>query len=753
MTESTVAGTGSSETAPTGGRLVRLIAWSARVGLVRTLAFSLICLAILAGIGTYFTFVNAGPGGPDPEVVLGFLYLDLSLLLLLGALVGQHLVGLWGRRRQGLAGSKLHMRLVVMFSLVAVTPTILVAIFSMVLFDFAMKSWFSERIATAVGASRAVASSYLEEHKRNIKGDALALARDLNSQASVLITDPTRFTTVLKLQMRIRNLNEIVVFDSRGRALARAGLALSFDREELLGEATRYLRNGNMVILGSDRDRLRVIVHLAAFRDAYVYVSRIVNQEILELVEQVRHASTEYQQLEGRRFDIQITFAMIFAIGALLMLFAAIWIGLYFANWFARPVSNLIAASQRVSEGDLSAEIVEDHIGGFQTLIRSFNKMTRQLRAQRDDLVAAHHEQETRRRFTEAVLGGVSSAVIGIDETGRIDLPNRAAGVLLGIEPSEMAGRQFADILPEMVPLLADARQRPSRRAEDQIVIQRGGRHLALLARIVAEWSEGRIAGFVVTFDDITDLQSAQRKAAWADVARRIAHEIKNPLTPIQLAAERLKRKFGDTVADESGTFESLIDMIQRQVGDIGRMVDEFSDFARMPDPVMAQADLSQLLREQTVLQQTAHPSIRYGVALPDAPLQVRCDARQIRQAVTNLLQNAIDSISLRQRDDPDAGWIGVNAEITDGWVTVSVADNGCGLPENGRHRLTEPYVTTREKGTGLGLAIVRKIMEDHSGEIRMSDRPGGGAVVSLEFPVLAESAGQGTYRSTELNG
>ncbi|MDA1307972.1 MAG: PAS domain-containing sensor histidine kinase [Proteobacteria bacterium] len=714
--------------------------WVQRVGLVRKAAYALTLLAIASGVGSYTTFANAGPAGPDPQVVLGLLYLNLSLLLVLVALVAHRLVNLWSQRRQGLAGSQLHGRLVMLFSVVAVTPTIVVAVFSVLLFDFGIRSWFSERIGTAVRGSQAVAEAYLEEHRRNILGDALAMASDLNRDSAILLSRPQRLGQVLRAQAAIRNLSEVVVFEGAGKVLARAGLSLTFDFEPFPEDAFRRARAGEVATLTSDVDRIRAIVRLEGFVDAYLYLGRYVEPEILAYIDRTKQAVAQYRELEGRRIDIQITFALIFAVVSLLLLFAAIWVGLNLATRLAGPVSDLIGAAEKVSAGDLSARVGEGELSELGTLSRAFNRMTRQLAAQRNDLIDAHRQEDTRRRFTEAVLGGVSAGVIGLDASGRINLPNRSAAHLLDIALADLADCRLEDIVPELSALLDQARKRPSRRAEGQVELSRGDRRITLLCRISAEMSDGEITGFVVTFDDISELQSAQRKAAWSDVARRIAHEIKNPLTPIQLSAERLKRKYLGQITKDADTFEALTETIVRQVEDIGRMVDAFSEFARMPAAVFQEANLATLLREQTALQDTAHPEIHFELTLPDRDIPLLCDARQVRQALTNLLQNAADSIESRaQQDDPAPGAIEISVTADQHHALIMICDNGRGLPVVDRHRLTEPYVTTRDKGTGLGLAIVRKIMEDHDGEIRILDRDGGGAMAILEFPMITE--------------
>ncbi len=431
-----------------------------------------------------------------------------------------------------------------------------------------------------------------------------------------------------------------------------------------------------------------------------------------------------------------------FALVALLLLLAASWVGLLLADRLARPISALISVAERVREGDLSIRVSPvGAVDELATLSRAFNRMTAQLESQRSDLIDANQQLDDRRRFTEAVLGGVSAGVIGLDPVGNVNLPNRSASRLLALNLDDAIGQPLQDLLPEFGPLIAEAQRRPWRENEDQIVVQGADdQRRTLLARIAAESAGGEVAGFVVTFDDVTELLSAQRKAAWADIARRIAHEIKNPLTPIQLSAERLKRKYLSQITNDPETFERMTETIVRQVGDIGRMVDEFSAFARMPTPVMQRESMGDLVSGAVDLQRAGRTDITFVMTPPPEPVLVTCDSRQIRQALTNLLQNAVDAIEGRRQDLGDAGaegWSGrveVTLERQGAQVSVAVSDNGRGLPETDRDRLTEPYVTTREKGTGLGLAIVKKIMEDHRGSVELRDRPGGGAVVSLLF-------------------
>ena len=459
-------------------------------------------------------------------------------------------------------------------------------------------------------------------------------------------------------------------------------------------------------------------------------------------------AVKEYAELEGKRGSLQVTFTLIFVVVALLLLMAAVWAGLLFATRLARPISALIAAAERVRAGDLQVRVQEAADEDELTLLsRAFNRMTSEIEGQRRELLQANHQMDQRRRFIETVLGGVSAGVLGLDAEGCINLPNLSAARLLGVDETDvLVGRPLAELSPEMAELLEKAPKRPGRPVQEQVQIRRPGRApLTLLVRIVAEVSGGEVRGYVMTFDDITELVSAQRKAAWADVARRIAHEIKNPLTPIQLSAERLRRKYLKEISSDTEVFTMCTDTIVRQVDDIRRMVDEFSAFARMPQPVMKPVNLNDLVRQAVFLQTSAHHGkVRFEVELPEGPLTVPCDSRQISQALTNLLQNAVDAIEGRP-PPPDGGelppgHVAARIVVAPDRVAMVVEDNGKGLPGEERHRLTEPYVTTRAKGTGLGLAIVKKIMEDHGGEITLEDREGGGARVSLIIP-LADPA------------
>jgi two-component system nitrogen regulation sensor histidine kinase NtrY len=720
----------------------RVRSWAGRIGLRRKIAYALAVAALASGIATYLALTGAPPFGPHPNVVLSLLNLDLVLLLALGALVAKRLVEVWAERRRGLAGARLQIRLVMLFSLIAVMPTIIVAVFSYLFFSFGVESWFSDRVRTAISESLAVAEAYLHEHQQAIRADVLAMANDLNRDGFKLALNPQHLSQVVSAQAALRGLTEAVIFDRSGRLLARSGFAFSLGFEPVPEGAMRLADEGDVAIMTNDSDdRVRALVRLDQFGNAYLYVGRFIEPRVLNHMEETQRAAAQYEQLEGQRSGFQITFALVFMLVAMLFLVASVAVGIHFATQLANPITRLVAATEQVRAGDLAARVPEGKQDDeLASLSRAFNRMTNQIESQQSELIEANRQLDERRRFTETVLTGVSAGVIGLDRLGRVNLPNRSASGLLGADLDQAIGQDLAEVAPEMADLLEEAERHPERLAQAQVQLVRGNSTRTLLVRIAAEADGREIRGFVVTFDDITELLSAQRKAAWADIARRIAHEIKNPLTPIQLSAERLKRKYLKDIKKDAEIFAVCTDTIIRHVGDIGRMVDEFSAFARMPAPALKPENLVEIVRQTAVLQRTAHPEIAFTTSFPNHPVTVSCDARLVGQAVINIVKNAIESIQARSAEAAAApGRIGVAVAEEAGHAAIVVSDNGKGLPQSGRERLTEPYVTTRAKGTGLGLAIVKKVMEDHGGELALEDGEPDGARVRLIF-LLADA-------------
>ncbi len=701
------------------------------------LAAVLLGIALIAsGAATMMVLTGYGPLQGEITTAIWLVNLDLVLALALIAVLARRIVRSFIDRRMGSAGSKLHVRLVASFSLVAVIPSLLVAAFAGIFLNFGIETWFSDRVRTAVNESKKVAEAYLLEHQENIGGSALAMANDINRAATRYAGNPRILVEILQTQSIVRELSEAVVVDKNGNTLLRTGFGFSLEfnvvSRGLLGALTSS-RPGEVVIFRGGRDnRVLAGVRLEAFEDAYLLVGRFVKQQVLEHLSTTRGATAKYAELEKNRESLQFKFLLIFGMVALLLLLAAIWIGWSLATQLSTPIGNLIDAAERVRKGDLDAKVdiddslERDEIG---TLSLTFNRMTGQLENQRNGLIEANKELDERRQFTETVLAGVSAGVIGLDRAGLVHLSNRSASELLGIELQSKVTAPFTEVVPEMTELFEAVRRQPNRTSQVEITLSKGGRNKTLLVSVAAEQIDGEVVGYVVTFDDVTELLSAQRKAAWADVARRIAHEIKNPLTPIQLSAERLRRKYLKEITTDPETFSICTDTIVRQVEDIGRMVDEFSSFARMPRPDLKSVDLTEICRQIAMMEENREENVDYGIDLPESQVRVTCDREQVSRALTNILKNAAEAL-----EGKTDGKINISLREDGEHVLVEITDNGKGFPADLIDRITEPYVTTREKGTGLGLAISKKIMEDHSGDLIVENGPDGGAHVVLQF-------------------
>ncbi|MGO1117536.1 ATP-binding protein [Rhodovibrionaceae bacterium A322] len=732
--------------------VAKLFSWARAVRLESKLAVVLFIAALGSGILTFVALTAREGWFSDPDSVLILLIVDLVLLTGFATLILRRMVVLWIERRRASAGAKLHTRLAGLFALVALTPTLFIAVFSTLFFYFGLESWFSDRVSTAVKESLTVAEAYLAEHRQNIAADALAMAQDINRYGPALQGNTQQFNQLVGGQAALRSLSEAVILSRDGRILAKGGYSLLLDFDlQIPPLAWDVADRGEVALVtAGTEDRVRALLKLQGWNSVYLYVGRLVDPRVLGHMERSSDAVSLYEQLEGQRGELIITFALFFVLISLLLLLAAAWVGLSFASRLSGPIGRLVVVANRVGQGDFKARIESsDDTDEISTLSRAFNHMADDLQQQQGALLQANNELEERRLFIEAVLSGVSSGVLGLNEKGEVTLQNRAASELLSIAPERLQGRKVARLSHDVRDLLDQASRRPGRVHESQASLDRDdGNHRTFLLRVVAEAEEGGvIGGYVVTFDDITELLSVQRKAAWADVARRIAHEIKNPLTPIQLSAERLKRKYLKQIDVDQDIFVTCTDTIVRQVGDIGRMVDEFSSFARMPTAVLKEQDLRQVVLDSVSLQKSAnHKGTSYESQLPEQPVLLSCDGGQLRQALTNLLKNALESIEARQATDRQGG-----QEPAEGRITVSltedaeaigilIEDNGKGLPRQERNRLTEPYVTTREKGTGLGLAIVKKILEDHGGTLVLEDLPQG-ACVKLLFPLQSGTA------------
>jgi two-component system nitrogen regulation sensor histidine kinase NtrY len=715
------------------------------------LALGVGLLAVLSCCGTYALLSGLTPYSPDRPGLVSLVLVNLSLGLTLAGLIVWRLVLLWRERSSGRAGARLHVRLVTWFSAIAVVPAILVAVFASVTLNLGLDAMFSGQVKDALSNAVNVAQVYVKEHERGIITDASELADNLQRDPSLFDADKhvriQPFSDRLNSQTKDRGLQASYIIGGDGKILASTKQAYVKDPKPPTADDLAQARRGSIVVDAvPETGSVTALIQLRALNDAYLEVVRVIDPKAFAYYQRIASAVSEYHRLDENRMVDQLVFATLYVLVALVILLAAILSGLWAANRLVMPVSNLIGAAERVSEGDLAAQVKvergDDEIG---TLGLAFNRMTQQLNAQRNDLIAANRQNDERRRFTDAVLSGVSAGVVGISTDGTITIVNRAAARLLNAAPEELEGRHYSESVPELAGLIRRAVTEPVGRASGEVMIKRTGSPRSLSVQVA---SERGAQGFIATFDDITDLVSAQRTAAWADVARRIAHEIKNPLTPIQLSAERLKRKYMGEVTTDPDIFRQCVDTIVRQVGDIGRMVDEFSSFARMPTPVMHRENAQELLQQAVFLQRVGHPDIVFEIEARPEPLYFEADGRLVAQALTNVLKNAGEGIAARlAKGDDVAGRIRVALEAHETMLSFRVSDNGVGLPPEHRHRLTEPYVTTRAKGTGLGLAIVRKIVEDHGGEIALNDAKWGeeseGAEVTLTFPLSQKARRQ----------
>jgi two-component system nitrogen regulation sensor histidine kinase NtrY len=720
-------------------------------------AIALGALSIGSVLLTYLTISGQMPFAPTPEIVLTLVIVNFLLVLVLTALIAVRLASIWNQRRSGFSGSRLHGRLVAIFSAIAIIPAVLTAAIAAYSINLGVEAWFSQGVRTAIDNSIAVAEAYLEEHKRNINANIVALSSEMERGLFDLETAPARFETAFFFAAQATAFDGAALFGAQGQrimAVSKPNTFIIVDRPT--DEDYEVARRGEVSLTTEqDGSQVRAFKRISATTELYVMGVRNIDARVIGYQRETQRVVEDYRRLDRSRTGAQISLGLIYAVIALVLLIASIFVGVWAANRIVAPITRLVSAAERVSRGDLTARVPLDRSDDeVATLSFAFNRMTGELESQREELVESHRQTEVRRRFTEAVLSGVSAGVMGLDADGRINILNRSAQTMLGMGRDPVIATPIEETAPELAGLVAAARENPEGRAQGQVDVTRAGTTRNLTVRVTSETPTEGERGFVVTFDDITDLINAQRSTAWSDVARRIAHEIKNPLTPIQLSAERLRRKYRKEIATDPEVFEQCTQTIIRQVSDIGRMVDEFSSFARMPQPVMRVEDIGELVKHATFLQRVALPQIEFDMALPADPATLVCDGRLVSQALTNVLKNAGEAVKARFSTEAGAdidqeqfqagGRIEIRLLETADTLTVEVCDNGIGLPKEDRHRLTEPYVTKRVKGTGLGLAIVKKIMEDHQGRIALDDAPdldatgaprGAGARVRLTFP------------------
>jgi len=692
---------------------------------VRTgLAFSLVLLGPILALTTFLVLGPLDQGASAPALRL-ILLADFVYVLIVAALVLSQIGRLVAARRAKSAGSQLHLRLTGAFALLALIPTVTVAIFAGLTLNIGLEGWFSERVSSVVGSSLAAAEAYETEQRGDLATDGLALARYIDTVRNAQPVGDREVLTDGQLQVQ-RGLREAYLVDGTGELRARGDRSYLFDFEQPLPkEILDAKAEGFLIIEDWANNEFRALVPLSSFVDRYLYISRDVDGEILSLLDETQETVRLYQQLESERGRVVFEFGLIYLGFALILILAAIWMGFWFAERLSGPIGRLTGAAQRVGTGDLDVQVLEeDGDDEIAMLGRYFNQMIKQLKRQRKSLVDNNNQIERRRRLFDSVLGSVTSGVVGLDANGIITFVNRSGVRLLDWDEGKDAV-PMAVAVPEFEELFLMLKASRMEVVQDEVKVIRNGSLENLLVRMSTRRGEDEtLEGYVIAFDDVTDLVSAQRMAAWGDVARRIAHEIKNPLTPIQLSAERIKRKFGPRLGKNSESLEQMTDVIIRQTGDLRRIVDEFSKFARMPEPECKTHDLAALVRDSVLLQRLGQPTIKILDDLPVEPVLTEIDATMISQALTNLMKNAGEAVETLRNDNipPNhVALITVKMQTSPVDIVITISDSGIGLPED-RTRLFEPYVTTRTEGTGLGLPIVKKIIEEHGGTLSLDD-------------------------------
>jgi two-component system nitrogen regulation sensor histidine kinase NtrY len=715
-------------------------------------SLALVIGALLSSVATFLILNGLLPINDLDTLVPPALAVSTVFVLALVGIVGFQIVKLLKARKRQAAGAGLHFKIAGVFSLVALFPAVLLAIFATVSIERNFDALFSNRVKTIVQNSVEVANSYLAESGEVIRSDMVGMARELEENTSLFREDRAAFERLFSAVVSMRSLPSAFLIDSKGRLVSSAASDGSDYRVPPPPDIARA-RDGRIVPLSWDLSNgVAALRRLNGFDDLFLYAIRPVNQNVHNLLVRTQINILRFQQLEQLRGRIEFAFGVMYVLLALTLLTSAIWTGLVFANRLVMPIRKLIGAAQEVSQGNLNVQLddafTRDDIG---RLGATFKKMTVDLKTQRDDIMSANAQLDERRRFIEAVLSGVTAGVIGLDPEGCVTLINRSARELLRLREAKLIGKPLRSAVPEFAEIIEKSRrQGRSKPVQSQITIVRESGERNFAVQVTREADDKANYGAIVTFDDVTELTVAQRTSAWADVARRIAHEIKNPLTPIQLSAERIRRKYGDSIKADREVFDKCTETIIRHVGDIGRMVDEFSAFARMPQAVFEEQDIREIVREAVILFQMSRAEIEYKIEATEEPLFALCDRRLLTQAVTNLVKNASEAVDAYMNGNgqaPEKGRVVIRLRSLDQRFVIGVIDNGCGLPKENRHRLVEPYVTTRQKGTGLGLAIVQRITEQHGGVLELDDAPadegyGHGAWIRMSIPVLHAADG-----------
>lgn len=700
----------------------------------------LLIAAISLGVITYTFFNQSDPTEADLKKLLLLIQADFAILSILILIIGRKVIKIWRNKNQGLVGSRLHARFVTIFGFLTAAPVTIIAFFSIFFFNSGIENWFSEKQKKALEYSVAVSDAYLLEQKNLIKSDAEAMAKELSSDLFFLLGDEKLLNSKLTELTEIRSLREAIVVDSDLNVKGRSYLTFALDFELMSQTLLPKFLVKPMIFISEECDKLRALIPLTPDCSYLLYIGRSIDPDILGHIKGSKNSVASYYKLIQGRQKIKVYFALIFMIAGLTLVGCAVWISLIFANRIMHPITLLIDAAEEVRAGNLQIQLPLNYDDQeISVLVRAFNKMVTQLDLKQQELMWMNQEIHEKQQLTESVLSGVTSGVISLDKKQRVEIFNKTACDLLNIKIQNFKGHKLSKILPEISKFIEDPTNFDNNNIFETKVVRKVNFHeQTLLFRILANKNNEEVHNYVINFVDITYLLAAQKQAAWSDVARRIAHEIKNPLTPIQLAAGRLKRKYVDVIENDSGVFKECIDTILRQVLSIGKLVDEFAKFAQLSQPKRNWVKAYELVKNSIILQKHAHVNIKFVEDIQvDEATQLFCDPQMISQCLTNLLVNSIQSIESKMSEDNSSykGKVTVRLYSKNSSLFISVEDNGMGFPDN-RDKLTEPYVTTKEKGTGLGLAIVKKIMEEHGGSISFDDAPKGGAITILKFPI-----------------
>ncbi len=701
--------------------------------------------ALVCATVTLFVLLGVTPIAPTSHVVIGSVVINSFFVLGLIALIGREVARLFKARTRGRAAARLHIRIVVLFSIVAITPAILVAIFASITLNAGLDRWFALRTQAIVSSSRNIGQAYMLENASYLQGQTVSMANDLERNRALYSLDKTGFGELMTRQARGRGLLGAFLVERDGSVIVQADIATEKPLPAIPQDALEKAAAGQPTLIPPGVTNLvGAIIRLESISGTFLYTVRAVDPKVMNAMRMMEENATEYRSMEAGRVSLQIAFAVLYIGFALIVLLAAIWTAIAVADRIVRPIRLLITAADSVASGNMDIVVPVHAVDGdVASLSRTFNKMISEIRTQRDEILEAKDEVDDRRRFIEAVLSGVTAAVIGVEQDRRITIVNSSAEALMALHADELLGKRLSEVAPEVDQVLTEAASRYRGDFRKQIALVRGGTVRTLSVQVTREEVRDLSESYVITLDDITDLVIAQRSTAWGDVARRIAHEIKNPLTPIQLSAERIQRRYGKQIDEnDRAVFDQCTDTIIRQVGDIGRMVDEFSAFARMPKPTKEPSDLRAILHDAIFLREMGNNHIAFQQELGEERLEGMFDSRMLGQAFGNLIKNAVEAIEAVPSEEREARKILVRASLDEARdrFTVDIIDNGRGLPVENRHSILEPYMTMREKGTGLGLAIVKKIIEEHGGQLELHDAPadfdqGRGAMIRVHLP------------------